>query len=55
MEIQVLNIRIPKEIVEWLDSMVESGLYKSRSEAIREFCREYVASANQEKAKSKNE
>lgn len=41
-KIEVLNVRIPKQIVEWLDSLVAGGLYKSRAEAIREFSREYV-------------
>ncbi|MBW2988008.1 ribbon-helix-helix domain-containing protein [Candidatus Woesearchaeota archaeon] len=42
--IEVLNIRLPKKIVLWLDSLVVRGLYKSRAEAIREFTREYVLS-----------
>ena len=42
MNIEILNIRISSEIVKWLDSLVDKGVYKSRSEAIREFCREYV-------------
>ncbi len=41
-EIEVLNIRLPKKIVLWLDSLVVQGLYKSRAEAVREFSREYV-------------
>jgi Arc/MetJ-type ribon-helix-helix transcriptional regulator len=43
MEIEILNVRLPKEITDWLDSLVAKGLYKSRSEAIREFSREYIA------------
>ena len=39
MDIEILNVRLPSEIVKWLDSLVERGIYKSRSEAIREFCR----------------
>ena len=46
MEIDVLNVRLPREIVEWLDSLVQRGIYKSRSEAIREFCRDYAKKAN---------
>ena len=42
MDIEILNVRIPSEIIKWLDSLVEKGVYKSRSEAIREFCREYI-------------
>jgi Arc/MetJ-type ribon-helix-helix transcriptional regulator len=42
MQIEILNVRLPKEIVEWLDSLVKRGIYKSRSEAIREFSREYI-------------
>jgi Arc/MetJ-type ribon-helix-helix transcriptional regulator len=44
MEIEILNVRLPSEIVKWLDSLVERGIYKSRSEAIREFCRQHVNS-----------
>ena len=40
MNLSVINVRLPKEIVEWLDSLVARGIYKSRSEAIREFSRE---------------
>ena len=50
--IEVLNVRLPSEIVKWLDSLVEKGIYKSRSEAIREFCREYV---NEVEAKRKGD
>ena len=42
MEIEILNVRLPSEITKWLDSLVKKGVYKSRSEAIREFSREYV-------------
>jgi len=51
-DIEVLNVRLPSEIVKWLDSLVEKGIYKSRSEAIREFCREYI---NEVKAKCKGD
>ena len=40
--IEILNVRLSGEMVSWLDSLVERGLYKSRAEAIREFCREFV-------------
>jgi Arc/MetJ-type ribon-helix-helix transcriptional regulator len=43
MPIEILNVRLPKEITDWLDSLVQRGLYKSRSEAIREFAREFVS------------
>jgi len=42
MKIEILNVRIPSEIVEWLDSLVERGIYNSRAEAIRDFCRDYI-------------
>lgn len=41
-DIQLVNVRIPKEIISILDSLVKNNLYSSRSEAIREFSREYV-------------
>ncbi len=42
MQIQTLNVRIPKQIVLWLDSLISKGIYKSRAEVIRDFIRKYV-------------
>ena len=42
MKVKILNVRIPRDIVEWLDSLVKRGIYNSRAEAIRDFCREYI-------------
>jgi metal-responsive CopG/Arc/MetJ family transcriptional regulator len=39
---EAINIRLPEEIVNWLDSLVKQKLYRNRSEAIREFAREYI-------------
>lgn len=39
---RVLNVRLPRETLVILDSLVDKGIYKSRSEAIREFAREFV-------------
>ncbi|MBR9677151.1 ribbon-helix-helix protein, CopG family [Candidatus Woesearchaeota archaeon] len=41
-EVAVINVRLPKEIVSWLDSLIKKNQYSSRSEALREFAREYV-------------
>ena len=49
MEIEILNVRLPREITDWLDSLVRRGIYKSRSEAIREFSRGYVKEVRAEK------
>ena len=38
----VVNVRLPEQLVKWLDSLVEQGIYASRSEAVRDFCRKYV-------------
>jgi Arc/MetJ-type ribon-helix-helix transcriptional regulator len=43
-DIHILNVRLPDEIVKWIDSLVESNVYGSRSEAARDFIREYVRS-----------
>lgn len=48
MQIEILNVRLPKPITEWLDSLVERGIYKSRSEAIREFSREFIESSDRD-------
>lgn len=42
MSVKIVNVRLPSEITHWLDTMVDKGVYKSRAEAIREFCREYL-------------
>ena len=39
---EILNVRLPAEIIKWIDSLVKEGVYKTRSEAIRDFSREYV-------------
>jgi len=40
--IAIVNVRLPSELAQWIDGLVSRGLYKSRSEAIREFSRKYV-------------
>ena len=42
MNIKLLNIRLPSEIVTWIDSLVKRGIYKSRAEAVRDFSRQYI-------------
>jgi len=39
---QILNVRLPQDIISWLNSLVKKGLYKSKSEAIRDFMRDYL-------------
>jgi Arc/MetJ-type ribon-helix-helix transcriptional regulator len=41
-KVAVINIRLPDEIISWIDSLVEKNIFNSRSEAVREFSREYV-------------
>ncbi len=41
-ETTVLNVRVSDELLEFLDSLVEKGFFTSRSEAVREFAREFV-------------
>ncbi|HIH38736.1 ribbon-helix-helix protein, CopG family [Candidatus Woesearchaeota archaeon] len=41
-KIKVVNVRLPDQIISWLDSLVKEGVFDSRSEAIRNFVREYV-------------
>ncbi len=40
--LETVNVRLPDEIVRILDNLVKRGLYSSRSEAIRDFSRDYV-------------
>ncbi|MBN1793019.1 ribbon-helix-helix protein, CopG family [Candidatus Woesearchaeota archaeon] len=46
---EIVNIRIPKDLILELDFLVERRVFNSRSEAIREFAREYVQSQMHEK------
>ncbi len=39
-DIHVLNVRLPDDVIKWIDKLVKSGVYNSRSEAIRDFIRE---------------
>ena len=41
-KVVVVNVRLPHEITDWIDTLVKQNIYNSRSEAIREFSREYV-------------
>jgi metal-responsive CopG/Arc/MetJ family transcriptional regulator len=41
---EVLNIRLPDDLILELDALVDKKAFKSRSEAVREFAREYVQS-----------
>lgn len=43
-KIHILNVRLPSEIVKWIDSLVKSNIYGSRSEVVRDLIREYVRS-----------
>lgn len=43
-DIQILNVRLPDDILSWLDSLVKKNIYSNRSEAVREFIRDYVKS-----------
>jgi Arc/MetJ-type ribon-helix-helix transcriptional regulator len=42
MKTDMLNVRLSKEMVAWLDSLVDNGVYKSRGESIRDFVRDYL-------------
>jgi len=46
LSIEIVNVRLPREIVAWLDQIVSRGIYKSRAEAIREFSRDYLKGVN---------
>lgn len=39
---KVLNVRLPQELIRLLDDFVDNSNFNSRSEAIREFARQYV-------------
>ncbi len=39
---EIFNIRVPKDLILEIDGLVKRRVFNSRSEAIREFAREYV-------------
>ncbi|HYD03765.1 MAG TPA: ribbon-helix-helix domain-containing protein [Alphaproteobacteria bacterium] len=41
-KIDTINIRLSPELIKIIDSLIEKGLYNSRSEFIRDICRNYV-------------
>lgn len=41
-DVNILNIRLPDDILDWIDTMINSGIYSSRSELIRDMIREFV-------------
>ncbi|RME53632.1 hypothetical protein D6783_01480 [Candidatus Woesearchaeota archaeon] len=43
---RILNIRLTPELLNLLDQLVLYGFFPSRSEAIRQFSREYVQAAS---------
>lgn len=46
---EIINVRIPKEIVKKIDAIIEKNLFTSRSELIRQFLREYASKKKEEK------
>ena len=42
--IKAVNVRLPKDILNLLDLLIQKGLYSSRSEAMRDFARDFVNS-----------
>lgn len=42
MKTRTLNVRIPQELLSWIDTLVESKIYNNRSEAIRNMIREHL-------------
>jgi len=41
-QIHILNVRLPDDTIKWIDALVETGVYNSRSEAIRDFVRDHL-------------
>ncbi len=41
-DIEIINIRLSPELLKRVDEYIAQGLYSSRSEVIRELCRNYV-------------
>jgi len=41
-KIEVVNVRLSPELIKVIDSLIDQGLYNSRSEFIRDICRNYA-------------
>jgi metal-responsive CopG/Arc/MetJ family transcriptional regulator len=41
-KIEVVNVRLSAELIKTIDALIEQGIYNSRSEFIRDICRNYV-------------
>jgi len=48
--VSTLSADVTAKMVKWIDSKVKSGLYKSRSEVIRQVLREKISEENYSKA-----
>lgn len=46
-DIDILNIRLPDDIINWIDSMIEEGIFSTRSEVIREIVRDFINSEDE--------
>lgn len=40
--IEVINVRLSSELIKAIDELIDKGIYSSRSEVIRDLCRNYV-------------
>ena len=45
-KMESLQIRLPKKILEKIDQLVKSGIYRSRSEVLRQAVQEYIIRSN---------
>jgi Arc/MetJ-type ribon-helix-helix transcriptional regulator len=43
MKNRVVNIRLTPKLIKWLDAKVDGQIFKSRSEVIRNYLRDYLA------------
>ena len=53
-EVEIINVRLPRKAISWIDSLIKKGIYSSRSEAIREFVREYLLEAENRLLRERN-
>jgi len=52
--LEIVNVRLPDELLRILDELVKKGLFANRSEAIREFARAHIASQRTVQATREN-
>jgi Arc/MetJ-type ribon-helix-helix transcriptional regulator len=50
-DVEILNIRLPSNMISWIDAQITNRTYRTRSEAVRELLREFIFSYHKDNEK----